>query len=70
MGADLADDAVVRDLLALTYERRHMDFSDMSPAEQAALVAERCEQLQPSAPALAAPKPDAKPPGPAASADC
>jgi tyrosyl-tRNA synthetase len=54
VGADLADDAVVRDLLALTYERRHMDFSDMSPAEQAALVAERCEQLQPSAPALAA----------------
>ena len=32
VGADLADDAVVRDLLALTYERRHMDFSDMSPA--------------------------------------
>jgi tyrosyl-tRNA synthetase len=51
--ADLADDAVVADLLALTYERRHMDFSDMSPVDQAALVSERCEQLQPSAPALA-----------------
>ena len=43
----------VRDLLELTYERRRMDFSDMSPAEQAALVAERCDQLQPSADALA-----------------
>jgi tyrosyl-tRNA synthetase len=52
--ADLADDAVVRDLLQLTYQRRRMDFSDMSPAEQAALVAERCEHLQPSAGALAA----------------
>jgi len=40
VGADLADDAVVADLLAMTYERRHMDFSDMSPAEQAALVAD------------------------------
>jgi len=52
--ADLADDAVVWDLLQLTYQRRRMDFSDMSPAEQAALVAERCEHLQPSADALAA----------------
>jgi tyrosyl-tRNA synthetase len=53
-GADLADDAVVGDLLALTYQRRRMDFSDLGPAEQAALVAERCDQLQPSAEALAA----------------
>ena len=53
-GADLADDAVVGELLALTYERRRTDYSDMSPAEQAALVEERCEQLQPSADALAA----------------
>jgi tyrosyl-tRNA synthetase len=53
-GADLADDAVVRDLLQLTYQRRRMDYSDMSPVEQAALVAERCDQLQPSADALAA----------------
>ncbi len=59
-GADLADDAVVRDLLALTHERRRMDFSDMSPAEQAALVAERCQQLQPSADALAARLTEAK----------
>jgi tyrosyl-tRNA synthetase len=51
--ADLADATTVRDLLELTHERRRMDFSDMSPAEQAALVAERCDQLQPSADALA-----------------
>jgi tyrosyl-tRNA synthetase len=51
--ADLAADATVRDLLQMTYERRRMDLSDLSPAEQAALVAERCDQLQPSTDALA-----------------
>ncbi len=52
-GADLAAEGVVRQLLELTYARRHMDLSDLSPAEQAALVAERAEQLQPSPEALA-----------------
>lgn len=52
-GADLAADAHVRELLGLTYERRRMDLSDLSPAEQGRLVADRCEQLQPSADALA-----------------
>jgi tyrosyl-tRNA synthetase len=51
--ADLAADATVRDLLQLTYDRRRLDLSDLSPAEQAALVAERSGQLQPSADALA-----------------
>jgi tyrosyl-tRNA synthetase len=43
----------VRELLELTYERRSTDLSDLSPTEQAALIAERCEQLQPSLEALA-----------------
>lgn len=51
--ADLADDAAVRELLELTYERRRTDLSDLSPTEQAALIAERCDQLQPSPEALA-----------------
>jgi tyrosyl-tRNA synthetase len=51
--ADLAADSAVGDLLQLTYDRRRMDLSDLSPAEQAALVAERCDQLQPSVEALA-----------------
>ena len=50
--ADLSAIEVVRQLLELTYARRRMDLSDLSPAEQAALVAERCEQLQPSPEAL------------------
>jgi tyrosyl-tRNA synthetase len=50
---DLSGAGVVGDLLALTYARRRMDLSDLSPAEQAALVAERAEQLQPSAGSLA-----------------
>jgi tyrosyl-tRNA synthetase len=51
--ADLSQDADVRELLELTYERRSTDLSDLSPTEQAALIAERCEQLQPSLEALA-----------------
>ena len=51
--ADLSQDAGVRELLELTYERRSTDLSDLSPTEQAALIAERCEQLQPSPEALA-----------------
>jgi tyrosyl-tRNA synthetase len=51
--ADLARDEAVRELLELTHERRRLDLSDLSPAEQAALIAERCQQLQPSEEALA-----------------
>ncbi|MGH9107509.1 MAG: tyrosine--tRNA ligase, partial [Acidimicrobiales bacterium] len=51
--ADLSSGANVRDLLELTYERRSMDLSDLSPTEQAALVAGRCEHLQPSPEAMA-----------------
>jgi tyrosyl-tRNA synthetase len=52
--ADLAADAAVRELLEITTQRRALDLSDLSPAEQATLVAERCQQLQPGADALAA----------------
>ncbi len=51
-GADLAADATVRELLELTTQRRSLDLSDLSPAEQAALIAERAQELQPSAGAL------------------
>jgi tyrosyl-tRNA synthetase len=50
---DLSAEAVVRELLELTYARRRMDLTDLSPAEQAALIAQRAEQLQPSAEVLA-----------------
>ncbi len=52
--ADLAAEPSVRQLLELTFARRRMDLTDLSPAEQAGLVAERAEQLQPSPEALAA----------------
>jgi tyrosyl-tRNA synthetase len=51
--ADLSDENVVRQLLELTYARRRMDLTDLSPAEQASLIAERSEQLQPSPESLA-----------------
>jgi tyrosyl-tRNA synthetase len=51
--ADLSAEGVVRQLLELTYGRRRMDLTDLAPAEQAALVADRSEQLQPSPEALA-----------------
>jgi tyrosyl-tRNA synthetase len=51
--ADLSAESVVRQLLELTYARRRMDLTDLAPAEQAALVADRSEQLQPSPEALA-----------------
>ena len=51
--ANLSSSAAVRELLELTYERRRLDLSDLSPAEQAALVVARCEHLQPSEDALA-----------------
>jgi tyrosyl-tRNA synthetase len=51
---DLADDGTVRELLELTVARRRLDLSDLSPADQAALIAQRSQQLQPSPEALAA----------------
>ena len=51
--ADLAADATVRDLLTETTQRRSLDLSDLSPAEQAALIAARSQELLPSADALA-----------------
>ena len=50
---ELAADDTVRELLELTTVRRRMDLSDLSAAEQAALISERAQQLQPSAEALA-----------------
>ncbi|MGH4006604.1 MAG: tyrosine--tRNA ligase [Pseudonocardiaceae bacterium] len=51
-GADLAADATVRELLTETTQRRSLDLSDLAPAEQAALIAARSQELQPSADAL------------------
>jgi tyrosyl-tRNA synthetase len=51
--ADLAADASVRGLLEITTERRRLDLSDLPPPEQAAMIAARCQELQPSAVALA-----------------
>lgn len=52
-GADLAADATVAELLAETTARRSLDLSDLSPTEQAELIAARSQELQPSAEALA-----------------
>ncbi|MGH3900048.1 MAG: tyrosine--tRNA ligase, partial [Pseudonocardiaceae bacterium] len=52
-GADLAADTTVRELLTETTQRRSLDLSDLAPAEQAALIAARSQELQPSADALA-----------------
>lgn len=52
-GSDLAADATVRELLTETTQRRSMDLSDLPPAEQAALIAARSQELQPSPGALA-----------------
>ncbi|MBN1172565.1 MAG: tyrosine--tRNA ligase [Micromonosporaceae bacterium] len=49
----LASDSTVRDVLELTAQRRSLDLSDLAPAEQAALIAERSQELQPSSEALA-----------------
>ena len=53
VGADLAANATVHELLELTTQRRSLDLSDLSPTEQATLIAERSQELQPSADALA-----------------
>ena len=47
-GADLADYQAVTDLLTETTARRTLDLSDLSPGEQAELIAARTQQLQPS----------------------
>lgn len=52
-GADLAADAAVAELLTETTRRRGLDLSDLAPAEQAALIAARSQELQPSAGELA-----------------
>jgi tyrosyl-tRNA synthetase len=52
-GSDLTADDNVRQLLELTHQRRGLDLTDLSPAEQAALVAGGCQVLQPSEEALA-----------------
>ena len=51
--ADLAADITVRALLEETTQRRSLDLSDLPPAEQATLIADRSQELQPSADALA-----------------
>jgi len=51
---DLADPAAVSELIELTTLRRSLDLSDLSPAGQAALIAERSRELQPSTEALRA----------------
>lgn len=51
-GADLAGYQAVTDLLTETTARRTMDLSDLSPTEQAELIAARTQQLQPSTTAL------------------
>lgn len=51
--ADLSSEASVSELLDITTDRRRLDLSDLSPAEQANLLAGRAHTLQPSADALA-----------------
>ncbi|PYC77341.1 tyrosine--tRNA ligase [Streptomyces tateyamensis] len=52
-GSDLAADYTVARLLEETYRRRSLDLSDLSPAEQAALVEGRAINVIPSASGLA-----------------
>jgi tyrosyl-tRNA synthetase len=51
-GADLSSDAAVRSLLEITTARRRLDLSDLSPQQQAQLIAARSKQVQPSSEAL------------------
>ncbi|MGH3715558.1 MAG: tyrosine--tRNA ligase, partial [Micromonosporaceae bacterium] len=51
--ADLAYDGAVADLLAETTSRRSLDLSDLTPREQAELVAGRSLNLMPSVEAMA-----------------
>jgi tyrosyl-tRNA synthetase len=50
---DLADGEVVAELLGETEARRHLDLSDLTPAEQARLIAGRAVDVLPSAEGLA-----------------
>jgi tyrosyl-tRNA synthetase len=50
---DLADGEVVAELLGETEARRHLDLSDLTPAEQARLVAGRAVDVLPSVEGLA-----------------
>jgi tyrosyl-tRNA synthetase len=50
--ADLASDASVRELLDGMTRRRRLDLSDLPPVEQAALIRDRSQELQPSAEAM------------------
>jgi tyrosyl-tRNA synthetase len=52
-GAHLSADATVRELLTETTQRRSLDLSDLPPDQQAALIAVRSQELQPSVTALA-----------------
>lgn len=49
---DLSGEAALAELLSLTHQRRSMDLSDLSVAEQAGLIAGRCAEVVPSAGAL------------------
>lgn len=50
--ADLSTDAAIHELLAETEVRRKLDLSDLSPKEQAVLLASRSQELQPSVEAM------------------
>ncbi|MGH8899091.1 MAG: tyrosine--tRNA ligase [Egibacteraceae bacterium] len=52
MSADLSSDQAVKDLLAETTARRHLDLTDLAPAEQAELIMSRALQVLPGVDAL------------------
>src|SRR4051812_13801577 len=52
LARDLSFDTTVEELLAETGARRHLDLSDLSPEEQAALIAGRTVGVLPSQDAL------------------
>ncbi|MFH8802192.1 tyrosine--tRNA ligase [Streptomyces sp. NPDC017936] len=60
LAQDLSSDKVVEDLLAETSARRQLDMSDLSPEEQARLIASRTVGVLPSADALASAIADAR----------
>ncbi|MGK5533036.1 tyrosine--tRNA ligase [Streptomyces sp. URMC 129] len=53
LAQDLSSDTLVRQLLEETGARRYLDLTDLSPAEQAALIASRAVDVLPSAEKLA-----------------
>ncbi|MFD6452831.1 tyrosine--tRNA ligase [Nocardia sp. NPDC055165] len=50
---DLATEVIVREVLTETWQRRNLDLSDLSPADQADLIGSRAQELQPSVGSLA-----------------